>query len=81
MNVTIPGPWEDFVETAVKTGRFGSPDDVVLEGLRLVEQREAQLQSLRETLAASIEAGGSFTDEEVTAHLFGRANDFSRQEG
>jgi len=69
MNATIRDHWAQFVEYAVKTGQFGSPQDVVLEGLRLVEQREAKLRSLRDTLNASIEAGGCNTIEAVNRAL------------
>ena len=65
MNVSIGERWQEFVERAVKSGRYGSASEVVREGLRLVEEREAKLQSLRETIEASLAEGGSFTDEQV----------------
>jgi antitoxin ParD1/3/4 len=65
MNVSIGERWQDFVERAVKSGRYGSASEVVREGLRLVEEREAKLQALRETIHASLAEGGSFTDDEV----------------
>lgn len=69
MNVSIGTRWEGFVEAIVKTGRYGSASEVVREGLRLVEEREAKLQALRDTLNASIERGGAHSAEEVRAHL------------
>lgn len=69
MNVSIGDRWEAFIDAAVKNGRYASASEVVREGLRLVEEREAKLQSLRDTLNASIAAGGSRTDEEVGAAL------------
>ena len=65
MNVSIGERWQAFVENAVKAGRYGSASEVVREGLRLVEEREAKLSALRETLDAAIAKGGSFSDEEV----------------
>jgi antitoxin ParD1/3/4 len=47
MNVSLEERWEDFVETAVKSGRYGSASEVVREGLRLVEERETKLIALR----------------------------------
>lgn len=69
MNVSIGTRWEGFVEAIVKTGRYGSASEVVREGLRLVEEREAKLQALRDTLNASIEQGGWVTPEELDASL------------
>lgn len=69
MNVSIGERWEGFVENVVKSGRYGSASEVVREGLRLVEEREAKLQALRATLAASIAAGGEVSDAELDAAL------------
>jgi antitoxin ParD1/3/4 len=43
MNVSPGARWEGFVENIVKDGRYGSASEVVREGLRLVEEREARL--------------------------------------
>ena len=69
MNVSIGERWEGFVESVLKSGRYSSASEVVREGLRLVEEREAKLAALRETIEASIAEGGERTDEEVGAHL------------
>ncbi|WP_112712845.1 type II toxin-antitoxin system ParD family antitoxin [Hyphomicrobiales bacterium] len=72
MNVSIGKRWEDFVEKVVEDGRYGSASEVVREGLRLVEEREAKLASLRQTLDASIAAGGDVSDDELGAALEAR---------
>lgn len=69
MNVSIGERWEKFVETTVQQGRYGSASEVVREGLRLVEEREAKLAVLRETLNASVAAGGHNSDEDVDLAL------------
>jgi antitoxin ParD1/3/4 len=69
MNVSIGERWEGFVEAVLKAGRYGSASEVVREGLRLVEEREAKLQALRDTLNASIERGGAHSDKDVAAHI------------
>lgn len=69
MNLSIGDRWEGFVEKAVKSGRYASASEVVREGLRLVEEREAKLQALRETLDASIARGGRITDDELEQSL------------
>ncbi len=67
MNVSIGERWQDFVERVVRAGRYGSASEVVREGLRLVEEREAKLLALRATLEASISQGGEVTDTELDA--------------
>ncbi len=73
MNVSVGERWENFVEEALRTGRYASASEVVREGLRLVEEREARLQALRDTLRASIDAGGEVTDRGLDAALDARA--------
>ena len=69
MNVSLGTRWEGFVENAVKAGRYASASEVVREGLRLVEEREAKLQALRDTINASIARGGDLTDADIDAAL------------
>jgi antitoxin ParD1/3/4 len=56
----------------VSQSRYGSASEVVREGLRLVEEREAKLAALRETLDASIARGGSHSAEDVSAAVRAR---------
>ena len=65
MNVSIGKHWEQFVDGLVKSGRYGSASEVIRDGLRLVEGREARQRSLKETIEAAIAEGGSFTWDEV----------------
>lgn len=69
MNVSLGERWEGFVDRAVKAGRYSSASEVVREGLRLVEEREAKLAALRETLNTAIERGGAHSDADVDAHI------------
>jgi antitoxin ParD1/3/4 len=79
MNVSVGDRWEKFVEQAVKAGRYGSASEVVREGLRLVEEREAKLRALRATLDASIAAGGPVTDDQLDAALARRSAELLRK--
>lgn len=65
MNVHVGKRWEEFVDEMVKSGRYGSQSEIVREGLRLVEEREAKLKALQETIGASIERGGGNTTAQV----------------
>lgn len=79
MDISIGEHWEGFVADVVKDGRFGSANDVVDEGLRLLQEREAKQQALRETLEASIARGGSHTSEDVMAHVKTVINNWERR--
>jgi antitoxin ParD1/3/4 len=73
MNVSVGERWERFVEETLRAGRYGSASEVVREGLRLVEEREAKLRSLQDTLRVSIEAGGVATEDRLDAALDAQA--------
>ena len=45
MNVSLTDKLEEFVSELVENGRYRSASEVVREGLRLLEIREAQLHS------------------------------------
>jgi len=76
MNVSLGERWEKFVEAVVKEGRYGSASEVVREGLRLVEEREAKLKALREEIDAAIESEGRLTADEVAGHLDARMKEW-----
>jgi putative addiction module CopG family antidote len=40
MNVSLPSPLEEFIRHKVAAGEFHSADEVVCEGLRLLQQQE-----------------------------------------
>ena len=69
MNVSVGKRWEEFIDALVKSGRYASATEVMREGLRLVEEREAKFNSLRETIEASLAEEGELTDEDVGAEL------------
>ena len=79
MNVSMGPRWESFVDRVVKTGRYASASEVVREGLRLVEEREAKLIALRETLDASIARGGANSPEDIEASIEQVAEELRRE--
>jgi len=79
MNVSVGERWERFVNGVVRSGRYGSASEVVREGLRLVEEREAKLEALRQVLNESLAEGGSHSDEEIGAALAARAEALARE--
>ena len=52
-NVNLTGHFDKFIESGISSGRFSNASEVVREGLRLLEQREAEdrakLEWLRRT--------------------------------
>ena len=50
MNVSLTEHLDKFVGQQVETGRYRSASEVVREGLRLLEQREAQVQNIQNAL-------------------------------
>ena len=73
MNVSIGRRWEEFVDSVVRDGRYGSASEVVREGLRLVEEREAKLKALRQTIEAALAEGGALSQEDVSDALSEKA--------
>ena len=75
MNVSTGERWEGFVDDAVKSGRYASAREVVREGLRLAEEREARSRSLQGMLDASIAEGGHHSDDDLGNTLDAAAAD------
>ena len=63
---------ETFVATLVETGRYNSKSEVLREGVRLVQEREARLAALDAAIARGIadaDAGRTKPAEEVFDRL------------
>jgi antitoxin ParD1/3/4 len=63
---------EEFVNKLVNKGRYNSKSEVLREGVRLIEEREARLAALDAALARGIadaDAGRVKPAEEVFARL------------
>lgn len=78
MNVSIGERWERFVADAVADGRYGSASEVVREGLRLVEEREARIKALQNVLNASIAEGGEHDDDAIDEALNAKADELAK---
>jgi len=67
--------FEDFVQRQVKSGRFASASEVVREGLRLIEEREAEREARLEGLRSAIERGRESGPGRPADEVFARVRD------
>jgi antitoxin ParD1/3/4 len=76
MNVSLTPELEKFVQQKVKSGKYLSVSEVILEALRLLEERDMQrqmrIEKLRQEVAVGIgqsDRGEIFDGEEVVTKL------------
>ncbi len=62
-------PLEDYLNSLVKSGRYGSRSEVLREGVRLVQEREVKLAALIDEGLASVKAGNTRPVDEVFDEL------------
>ena len=79
MHGSLGDRWDRFAENAVSSGRYASASEVVREGLRRLEERDAKLKALRETLDASVTRGGRVTDGALDASLAATSAELAQQ--
>lgn len=76
-NVVLTNYQASFVERLVSTGRYQNASEVLREGLRMVEQREAEDASRLEALRSAVRVGiddfehGRYASFETSAQLRG----------
>jgi antitoxin ParD1/3/4 len=71
-SVNLGDQLEGFVDQLVKNGRYGSRSEVLREGIRLVQEREAKFAALDAALmrgVADADAGRVFEFDEVVEML------------
>ena len=59
MTITLTPEMEHLVQSKVQSGLFGSPADVVYEGLLLLDQEETRFQELKSEIAVGMEQAES----------------------
>lgn len=80
---SIGAHFKAFVQRQVGTGRFASASEVVREGLRLMEEREAErearLEALRAEIARGRDSGPGIPADEVFARVQARIDEVARE--
>ncbi|GJE55040.1 MULTISPECIES: type II toxin-antitoxin system ParD family antitoxin [Methylobacterium] len=66
-SISLGDHFAHFIDRQIDGGRYGSASDVVRAGLRLLEEQEARLETLR---AALIEGEASGTPEPFETEAF-----------
>ena len=56
-SVSLGDHFAGFIDTQVRSGRYGSASDVVRAGLRLLEEHEAKVKTLQAALIKGEESG------------------------
>jgi len=56
-SVSLGKYFDAFIEDQIASGKFASASDVIQAGLRLLEEREAKLERLRELIRQGDESG------------------------
>jgi antitoxin ParD1/3/4 len=62
-SVNLGAQLETFITEAVKNGRYGSRSEVLREGVRLVQEREARWARYEADVAAAEPANGALLPE------------------
>lgn len=84
-SVTLSQHQSELIDALVHSGRYQDEGEVLREGLRLIEQREAEdaarVQALREAVAAAEDdlAAGRYTSFSNTAELSAHLRGLARQ--
>lgn len=69
MSYAVGEHFDKFIRKQVTEGRYKNASEVVREGLRLVEEREAKFTALRLHIESALNRGGGYGDEEIEALL------------
>lgn len=67
-SVALGSHFENFVGTAVESGRYNNASEVIRAGLRLLEENEERLQALKSAIDEG-EQSGIATDFDAAEHL------------
>ena len=59
MNISVPDPMKDWVQSQVKTGAYANTSDYVRDLIRQDQENRSKLQALQNAITTGIESGVS----------------------
>ena len=69
-SITLGEHFDDFVAKQIKSGRYGSASEVIRTGLRVLEDTETKLETLRELLDEGEQSGfADYSYESIVSEL------------
>ena len=74
-SITLGDHFDGFITGQVKTGRFGSASEVIRAALRLLENTETRLDTLRQMLNEGEQSGVADYDYDVFMNELDSQND------
>ncbi|HQV52056.1 MAG: type II toxin-antitoxin system ParD family antitoxin [Flavobacteriales bacterium] len=74
-SLSLGSHWEKYIQTKIRSGRYGSVSEVVREALRAMEDHDKKLNALRGHLAQgeSDAKNGKFVKDSSLKGLLGRS--------
>ncbi|MBY5866238.1 type II toxin-antitoxin system ParD family antitoxin [Rhizobium leguminosarum] len=75
MNVSLPGPMKDWVETQAKTGRYSNASDYVRDLIRRDQTRNDKIAAMQSFVEAGLQSGvGVRSKDELFAEAMARTS-------
>ena len=75
-SISLGPHFDEFISKQVNTGRFGSASEVIRAGLRMLEDSESKLETLRNLLNEGEQSGiADYSYDEFIAELEGETKE------
>ena len=68
ISISLGSNLQNFVNTAIQSGRYGSANEVVCAGIQLLAEREKRIQHLRAAINEGLDSG-FYEDFDLDSHL------------